>query len=63
MFAKANSNAQFSANQDVLVTSRYVNGNQTITFVEVNRIEARTTDIAVFFNSRAFYNAKLSDHE
>ena len=49
--------------QDILVTSRYVDGNQVIPFVEVDSVETRTTDVAVFFDSCTFYNAELSDHE
>ena len=62
-FTETNSDTQFSTNQDILVTSRYVDGNQVIPFVEVDSVEARTTDVAVFFDSCTFYNAELSYHE
>ena len=62
-FTETNSDTQFSTNQDILVTSRYVDGNQVIPFVEVDSVETRTTDVAVFFDSCTFYNAELSYHE
>ena len=63
VFIEANSDTQFSTKQDVLVASRYVDGNQVIPFIEVDGIETRTTDVAVFFDSCTFYNTELSYHE
>ena len=63
IFAEANSDTQFSTNQDILVASRYVDGNQVISLVEVDSVETRTTDVAIFFDSCTFNNAKLSYHE
>ena len=62
-FTETNSDTQFSTDQDILIASRYANGNQAIPFVEVDSIETRTTDVAVFFDSCTFYNAELSYHE